>query len=588
MAFSQEEKKIILYMKEKGYSKEETLNEVKNYRESLKKPSKEDAPLVKENKKTDVWMSQKKDVWQVTPSVENNDKSFIRGLWWVATSWAKFLWDSAEYAKEGIFNFLWGSLSKAPELVGNTASSIVWIWKKSFEISPPWMLLSTLRPDDKDKIDEALWKLQEQFIEDWIETKQDLQKFFNTKDDSKMAKFWETATELWAIISPTPVGKWNLVLKWKKFLEGVKWGKIVKGIIEGATAGVKTEAIAEWEITSEWIEEGAFLWGAFSTFWATVNKIIPPKTRKNLEEKIIKNISPLLKVSKNKNLSTEQKKAVSAINTIKERNPTFKINNWDNALKETYEEIVKTKTSIFKEYDEILKKNNVKISWVELKKEIENIFDDDKFKTLLRNSFKTDEWKNTAFDILLKKVNNASSNRTLWELYEDTKFLNNQLSGLFNKTSSKDALESLINLEVLKKYNKVIAKTIWDLDNKKFTGLKSQYSSLKTFEDQISSNLKKYETKLKSQLHTYADAYLDSSLVTSLLSWNITWAGQAALTRTLRDKFTKNANPNTLIQNVFKAYDDISSLSKNPTKAKLMEKFEELWVGASALLTIDE
>jgi hypothetical protein len=67
---------------------------------------------------------------------------------------------------------------------------------------------------------------------------------------------------------------------------------------------------------------------------------------------------------------------------------------------------------------------------------------------------------NKAKKILENKIADAATNRTLPQLYEDTIILNKKLSGLFNQTNADNALESLIDLQVLKAYNKIIDKKL--------------------------------------------------------------------------------------------------------------------------------
>tara|TARA_B110000908_G_C10157318_1_gene404264 strand:- start:846 stop:1094 length:249 start_codon:yes stop_codon:yes gene_type:complete len=82
--------------------------------------------------------------------------------------------------------------------------------------------------------------------------------------------------------------------------------------------------------------------------------------------------------------------------------------------------------------------------------------------------------------------------------------------------------------------------------------LKSEYGALKGFEESIGRKYKTLLNKSSSGLHNYADAFLDSELVTSALRLDAVGFGKAGLTKLFRNEFTKLGDPNQILSKVFK------------------------------------
>lgn len=482
---------------------------------------------------------------------------------------------------EGISNLIWGAISSTPKLLGNTAWAIVDLNTSLLSIFPN-------SPEKREEAEMLSNSLSQFFKDEWIDNQDSLQEFLNTAPDSKMAKIWEVWAEMAAIMSPTPAWKTGLVLKGKKLLEGIKWGKAASALLsiwaEWAVIWAKAEALWEGELTREWLEEWALANLAFAWAWAVVKKVIPQKTIDVITEKSKELMAKLVKIPTGKTTATaiawEIDSWMDAIKILKQRNPSFKIEDTKTALKETLEEVGNTKQSIFNQYDEILTKNNVAVKWTELSDEVLKIADNKEFQTLVRNTAKNKGEESLAFEILERKLKNANADRSVLELYDDTKHLQTKLKGLFNQTSSKDALESIVDLQVLKGYNNIIGKKIWGLKGEEFSALKKDYWTLKSFEDSIGKKYKSFITKSDSWLHNYADAFLDSELVMSALKLDVVWFGKAALTKKLRTEFTKGWNPNEILTKVFKWFDDIAEIEANPLSSQLKEKFKEFWLNA--------
>ena len=520
-----------------------------------------------------------------------SDDSFVNPIIWVTWDLIKSSPNLLESFWEWIDNLIWGAIASTPEIVWNTA------WAVTDLI---WGGLGLMWFPKGDELLKSLWT---QFKEDWIKDKESIQRFLDVNDESKMAKIWEVWANIAAIMTPTPAWKGKVVLsvkelalKWKTLLEGIKAGKTTATLLQlwtrWAVLWAKAEAITEWELTAEWITEWAVLEVGFAWVGKLAKTIVPKKTIDWMREKIKERLSGLIKIPTGKTSATAITKEIDgwadAIAIIKQRNPTFKIEDSKNALKETLEEVWTSKEAIFKEYDSILRSNNVNVWRKELTEEVLKIADNVDFQTLSRNTAKVNWTETAAFDILERKLKGADLDRSVLELYDDTKLLQKNLKWLFNQTSSKDALESVVDLHVLKAYNNIIWKKIWELKWTEFTKLKSEYGALKGFEESIGRKYKTLLNKSSSGLHNYADAFLDSELVTSALRLDAVGFGKAGLTKLFRNEFTKLGDPNQILSKVFKWFDDIAELEANPLKAQLKEKFKQFSKDVIKTATVKE
>lgn len=554
MALTQEEIKIAKYMKDKWFSKEETKSELSKYRASLNE--KNNSQLIEpEIKKVPDWVPKVKQPSNIDkPNEPRDDNSFLEWSWEKLLSFWRGAWDAINYVGNWIFNFLWGWISQVPEVIWNTAAGALWLARGVSDTIWPWKLVWYIAPETKGKLDWALEKLEQQFINDWVNTKEKLQEFFNTAPDSKLAELWETATELWAIIAPTPLGKWKIVTKWqnlvnkgKKFLEGIKWGRIWKGIIEWVATWLKAEIVTEWEATSEWIEEGAILWGVFWAAWTIYNKLKTPVINQlssqvnnawkigkigkseykiGVGDSTKKGIENIVKNTKLKTIWTYQKFLNEADNfvwkyekqiTTAVKDIDYKIKAWNKTVfwgKSPYvkwaieqlEDIYKwTKSPEFKQ---ILAEINVlKNAYNNWKVSVENIFNLKRLHTKASNLF-TDAWKarewfnlQDIWNIRIWLKNLIEENWILNGVKNIREINSNYSNVLSARTVLKDrTLSAEVAKDALQELNilqKTAGKVVWGIKpilNKVLTG-KSSWRNILEAEDE----LVKYFKQLKGE-----------------------------------------------------------------------------------------
>lgn len=169
-------------------------------------------------------------------------------------------WNILQKLSWWVDNLVWWATSQVPKLVWN-----VWwffIWKPvDFLLEKAWVDAPSL---------------EKQFKQDWIETKQDFQKFFGTDPESFATEVWEFWTEIWSLFIPwwqakliskfpaaaDKIRKLSTIIE-KASTKAPKTVNLLKSALTWAKEVGKFEAITEWDITPTWL-----------VVWAVANPLI--------------------------------------------------------------------------------------------------------------------------------------------------------------------------------------------------------------------------------------------------------------------------------------------------------------------------
>lgn len=169
-----------------------------------------------------------------------------------------------KWVRETGDNYVWGAISKIPNIAWNIGS---WILSISGRL---WWV----DKETREKVEQETRKL-------WEKWEKEIQDFFSIDSDSKAAKAWGFSSEMLSIMA----WPWKFTAAWKmKNIDKIQeaynklWPKtkkivgIIGAWIRWAEETAKFNIIDEWELNKSDIGVGAWIWAALPIAWWLVNK----------------------------------------------------------------------------------------------------------------------------------------------------------------------------------------------------------------------------------------------------------------------------------------------------------------------------
>lgn len=473
---------------------------------------------------------------------------------WLTTLW-KWAYNVALWTGEKIQELTWGAVAQTPEILWNVAG---------FAIGKP---VDTLL----EKLEIEAPSLEEQFQTDADKAKKKILELWTfTWEETWFTKTWWFWAEIGAFFIPwwqaKLVSKFpqsaDKIIKIAEKLDNIaqktpKVYNVLKSAATGAWLWLKWEIITEWEATSEWATVGAItgvVWdklikAAQNTLWKpTVQKI-----QKNIDD----NVQGIFKSTKWKTKTLEDlnknvKWFKDWAETLQVRNPSFKITSTDTALKDTVNEVVKQKDNLVKEFSNKLKNiwDDVKVNTKTIYNKLEELSKNPKFKAELNIG-----WGKNIFDDILKWLKSSDGKfytKNIDDFYEELKVLNRFTTKALQ--SNSDVAEAKIKSGIAKKYNEVLDDVLWKTKDE-YRALTKQYSNIRKFEESLKE---RYKSELNRAWDNVAsqfwDAYLDSTLLLWIATWDVIWTAKAGLWKWIKDYLHYTKTPWYKLKQLFNNY----------------------------------
>ena len=495
---------------------------------------------------------------------------------------------------EGKFNLPLWMATQVPSAISNLAWGTIWWvdklteWSAFRNLTRAWIdKLFTAAWRDPSKLPENLLQdLSQSIIQDWVDTKEKLQKALWVDHDAFMTKTGEFITNVWGSIaipvgpagsvSKTPqivqTGLANLKTKAPK-LYNILTSPILPSAWRWAVEAVKFDMVSEWEPSVMNMALWAWLNSVFTKIWTLLSTPKMQEVKRIALDRMWK-LATKLHPSRTTKLITDNEisKATKWIMLIRETNPWLKI-FWDEAVSNSLRASTNTRKQLLREMEA-----ERWLWWVDLRPVIEWI---DKMKLSLQNDSARRKFirnKNVRAEFkelskldsqdVIKVLNNmktellSPAKSKLWKLWlnqlDDLIAWNNSLlwdlfqKAIWIKEKSSLKVRWAINKQLIKLLDKSV-RWSW----RKFRELKRNYWNVRTYEDNLNKIYAQLLRRKDTWLWDYADVFILSNMGQAIVTWDVTWLTKSLLQKTIKEYIKKQNDPNFIVETLFNKVDEL-------------------------------